>query len=360
MLKMFQHWFAAASNPTSRFHHPSAPGSQSRVAVTLDELIALQAGSRGISLISARVKNNSITGAHPSRFRGRGMDYLESRSYQPGDDVRSMDWRVTARAGSPYVKMYEEERERPVMLLVDFNPGMFFATRGAFKSVIAARLAALIAWAGVANGDRIGGLVFNGNHLELQPRGGSKGALHLFRLLVQAADPVAGTQAIVNMQHNTAPQPGGNQGHGSEQNSLGSALQRCRRVSRPGSLIFILSDFYQLNVETKAELLRLRQHNDVVAIQIMDPLELTPPPSARYGVSDGQHDGIIDTRKRSQRDDYLAWCKQHHAEIEQAMRKRAIPLLQVATTDDVGAVLRQFMPSVRSRSNQAAALQAAS
>ena len=92
----------------------------------------------------------------------------------------------------------------------------------------------------------------------------------------------------------------------------------------------------------------------------MDPLELTPPPSARYGVSDGQHDGIIDTRKRSQRDDYLAWCKQHHAEIEQTMRKRAIPLLQVATTDDVGAVLRQFMPSVRSRSNQAAALQAAS
>jgi len=287
------------------------------------------------------------------------MDYLESRSYQPGDDVRSMDWRVTARAGSPYVKMYEEERERPVMLLVDFNPGMFFATRGAFKSVIAARLAALIAWAGVANGDRIGGLVFNGKHLELQPRGGSKGALHLFRLLVQAADPVAGTQAIVNMQQHTAPQPGDNQGHGSEQNSLGSALQRCRRVSRPGSLIFILSDFYQLNEETKAELLKLRQHNDVVAIQIIDPLELTPPPSARYGVSDGQDDGIIDTRKRSQRNDYLVWCKQHHAEIEQTMRKRAIPLLQAATTDDVGAALRQFMPSVRSRSNQSA-LQAAS
>ena len=274
MLKRIQHWFEPGrANSTDTYQpgrsekHQSA--TQSAVAVTIDELIALKSAIRGISLTSARVKNSSITGAHPSHFRGRGMDYQESRAYQPGDDVRSMDWRVTARAGHPYVKMYEEERQRPVMLLIDLNPGMFFATQGAFKSVMAARIAALIAWAGVANGDRIGALIFNGKHQELQPRSGSKGALQLFTLLIESADPQQGMQASMDLTDN------------SQSTGLHSALKRCRRVVKPGSLIFILSDFYHINEDIKAQLLRLRQHNDVVAMQIVDPLELSPPPANR-------------------------------------------------------------------------------
>ncbi|MCK5359793.1 MAG: DUF58 domain-containing protein [Gammaproteobacteria bacterium] len=313
-------------------------GSQSAVSVSIAELIALKASIKGISLISARVKNSSITGAHASRFRGRGMDYQESRAYQPGDDIRSMDWRVTARAGIPYVKMYEEERERPVMLLIDLNPGMFFATQGAFKSVIAARIAALIAWAAVSNGDRIGALIFNGKHLELPPRGGAKGALHLFRQLVQATNPRQGMQAL---DSRTEP------GH------LDKALKRCRRVSKPGSLIFILSDFYNINEETKAQLLRLRQHNDVVAMQIVDPLEQAPPPAALYGVSDGVQTGIIDTRNRKQQDNYSNWCRQHHASVEQVMRKRAIPLLRISTTEDAASALRRYFSTSGSRKSRA-------
>ncbi len=304
------------------------PGALSCVAVSIGELIALKAAVRGISLTSARVKNSSITGAHASRFRGRGMDYQESRAYQPGDDVRSMDWRVTARAGHPYVKMYEEERERPVMLLIDLNPGMFFATRGAFKSVQAARLAALIAWAGVANGDRIGALVFNGRHQELPPAGGAKGALRLFRLLMSATDPVKGMQSA---QENT-DNPG-----------LDSALKRCRRVAKPGSLIFILSDFYHVSEETSAQLLRLRQHNDVVAIQLFDPIEASPPPAGVYGVSDGQQSAIIDTRTTKQRQRYERWCIEHNSTVAEVMRKRAVPLLRLSTTDDAAMTLRRFM-----------------
>lgn len=335
MLKRFQHWLGSARTQAYDVYHANASvehGSdkQSVVAVSIDELISLKSAIRGISLLSTRVKNNSITGAHPSRFRGRGMDYQESRAYQPGDDVRSMDWRVTARAGLPYVKMYEEERERPVMLLVDLNPGMFFATRGAFKSVVAARMAALIAWAAVANGDRIGGLFFNGKHQEMQPRGGSRGALRLFRLLIQATDPVKGMQVPMENTKNTG---------------LNSALKRCRRVAKPGSLIFIISDFYHINDETKAQLLRLRQHNDVVAIQTVDPLEQSPPPAAVYGVSDGQKKGIIDTRKRSQQLGYVKWCNEHHAVVAQTMQQRAIPLLRISTTDDAATSLRRFLAS---------------
>lgn len=350
MLKRFQAWFGSAvARPSDVNHsHDSSKhgsGTQSAVAVTIDELISLKSAIRGISLTSARVKNNSITGAHPSRFRGRGMDYQESRAYQPGDDVRSMDWRVTARAGHPYVKMFEEERERPVMLLVDLNPGMFFATQGAFKSVIAARIAALIAWAGVANGDRIGGLIFNGKHEELPPRGGSKGALHLFRLLIQATNPVEGMQASLD---------------NAERTGLDSALMRCRRVAKPGSLIFILSDFYHINENTKAQLLRLRQHNDVVAIQIVDPLELSPPPAAVYGVSDGRQKGIIDTRKRAQQASYTDWCNEHQAAVAETMSKRAIPLLLASTTDDAATTLRRFMTSrgvINTRASGAAVIE---
>lgn len=305
----------------------------SGVAVSINELIALKAAIRGISLTSALVKNSSITGSHASRFRGRGMDYQESRAYQPGDDVRSMDWRVTARAGHPYVKMYEEERERPVMLLIDLNPGMFFATQGAFKSVQAARMAALIAWAAVANGDRIGALLFNGRHQEVPPTGGSKGALRLFQLLMAATDPVKGMQLAV--EHS---------GQGS-QTGLDSALKRCRRVAKPGSLIFILSDFYHISEETSAQLLRLRQHNDVVAIQLIDPVEKLPPPAGVYGVSDGDKTAQLDTRSTKLRRHYEQWCMEHETSVSDAMRKRAIPLLQLSTVDDAAVVLRRFMAS---------------
>ncbi len=304
------------------------------VAVSIDELIALKAAIRGISLTSALVKNSSITGAHASRFRGRGMDYQESRAYQPGDDVRSMDWRVTARAGLPYVKMYEEERERPVMLLIDLNPGMFFATQGAFKSVQAARMAALIAWAAVANGDRIGALLFNGRHQEVPPTGGSKGALRLFQLLTAATDPVKGMQLALD--HN---------GQDNSQTGLDSALKRCRRVAKPGSLIFILSDFYHISEETSAQLLRLRQHNDVVAIQLIDPVEKLPPPAGVYGVSDGEKTAQLDTRSTKLRQRYEQWCMEHEMSVSDAMRKRAIPLLQLSTADDAAVVLRRFMAS---------------
>ena len=352
MLKNLQQWFGSGKAEVSDSYKPETstshePDMQSAVAVSIAELISLKSSIKGISLTSTRVKNSSITGAHASRFRGRGMDYQESRAYQPGDDIRSMDWRVTARAGIPYVKMYEEERERPVMLLIDLNPGMFFATQGAFKSVMAARIAALIAWAAVANGDRIGGLIFNGKHLELQPRGGAKGALHLFRLLLQATDPQQAMQASRILSESRNPENRG------ENNDLDSALKRCRRVTKPGSLIFILSDFYNINEETKAQLLRLRQHNDVVAMQIVDPLEQAPPPAAIYGISDGVQKGVIDTRNRKQQDNYHQWCREHHAIVEQVMRKRAIPLLQISTTDDAASALRRYFSKSRTKKSKA-------
>ena len=302
------------------------PALNPATRASLDELIALRQQARKLNLARKQAALTQLAGGHASRFRGRGMDYRESRIYQPGDDIRNMDWRVTARTGRAHTKLYQEERERPVVLCVDLNPGMFFASRGALKSVVAARAASLIAWAAAARGDRIGALLFNGDHHELPPRGGKHGVLRLIRQLVAQSDP------LKNLQRPPHPQ------------GFNAALARLRRVSRPGSLIFLLSDFYGINhgidEETGQHLMRLRRHNDVIAIQLLDALELAPPPPARYGISDGQHKGVFDTRSATARKAYSDFFSQHQRALRELMRNRAIPLLPLSTDDDVASVLR--------------------
>jgi uncharacterized protein (DUF58 family) len=302
---------------------PVASGEPSEgVRVTTGELIRLRLPARDLQLACRRPSLSTIAGAHASRFRGRGMDYLESRGYQSGDDIRNMDWRVTARAGEPHVKLYTEERERPVVVMVDLNPGMFFGTRGAFKSVIAARAAALIGWAAVHHHDRIGALLFNDSHHELRPLGGQRGVLRLIRALVAAAEPAPGLRP---------PHRSG---------VLTGALRRLRRVARPGSLIYVLSDFYDIDADTRVHLQRLRQHSDVVACQVLDALEIHAPAPGRYGISDGRHTAVLDTHSTARKAAYERYFAQHHQDVRELMRACAVPLVRLATTDDIVERLR--------------------
>jgi uncharacterized protein (DUF58 family) len=291
--------------------------------VTRDELIDLQRHAGKIGLQHTRSARAQLVGSHLSRFRGRGMDYQESRAYQAGDDIRSMDWRVTARTGRPHVKLYQEERERPVVLFLDLNPGMFFGSRGMLKSVVAARAAALVAWAAAAHGDRIGAMLFNGAHHDLQPRGGKHGVLRLIRQLVEHTDPRVGINAPVHAD------------------GLNAALGRLRRVSRPGSLIVLLGDYYGIDEDSSKHLMRLRQHSDLVAFQIVDALEEAPPIAARYHVSAGAMQGILDTRSDAARRAYQDYFSRHHQALAAIMRRHAIPLLRLSTEDDIAGALRR-------------------
>lgn len=294
---------------------------------TTEDLIGLRRQAGEIDLSRARSARASLMGNHLSRFRGRGMDYQESRSYQAGDDVRTMDWRVTARTGKPHVKLYQEERERPIVLFLDLNPGMFFGSRGMLKSVMAARAAALIAWAAVDHGDRVGAMLFNGGHHELAPRGGKHGVLRLIRRVVEDTDPRTAADAPIR------------------QGALNAALGRLRRVSRPGSLIVLLGDYYGIDDDSGTHLLHLRQHSDVVAIQIVDPLEEVPPASARYGVTAGGHAGILDTRSAAARHAYQDYFSLHHRSVAEVMRSHAIPLLRLSTAEDAVTALRKHFAS---------------
>ncbi len=304
------------------------PARNPAIEPGLDELIALRRAPRGNPLRPRRAARSLLAGAHHSRFRGRGMDYLESRLYQPGDDIRNLDWRVTARSGKAHTKLYHEERERPVVLLVDLGPGMFFATRGRFKSVVAAHAAAFIGWSAVAHGDRVGALLFNGAHRELKPRGGDQGVLRLIRELVSAADPRVGMRAAL--------QPG----------ALNEALRRLRRVARPGSLVVVLSDFHEFDEETGLLLGQLRRHNELLSVQILDPLERTPPPPAVYPVTDGQRRGWLDLGSRARREEFRELFARRDRRLDGLLKAQGIPLLRLSTTDEVADTLGAWLNSL--------------
>jgi uncharacterized protein (DUF58 family) len=238
--------------PTTWLQSMQATGVQ----LALPELLWYQRHTRLLDLKPGRNAQSKLAGSYLARSKGRGMEFDEVRHYQPGDDVRAIDWRVTARTGRVHTKLFREERERPVFILTDLSETMRFGSTLLLKSVQAAHLAALLGWHCKAQGDKLGGLVFSEQqHVLLKPLGRSKGVLRYLQALLD-----------VHQQHQT------NQGM-----TLASALAELRRVLRPGSLLYILSDFNQLDDVALRHLQVLKQHNEIHCCQLSDPLEQQLP-----------------------------------------------------------------------------------
>ena len=295
------------------------------VTVALPELIALQ---RYAQMINYHPEGRSARpGNHSSKVRGRGMDFSEVRNYQAGDEIRHMEWRVTARTGRPHIKLYQEERERPVVILMDFNPSMYFGTRIAFKSVVAARLAAILAWTVIKQGDRLGALLCAaGAHNEFTPRSRERGVLPFLAALSQY------TQALP-----TASQA-------SDNRSLSYALQRVQRVAKPGSLLVLISDFYTLDKESEQHLNRLRSHNDILAYHLCDPLEITPPKPQQYAITDGQQEMLLDTNIQAINTAYFRYGEQRITTLQAQLQRAQIPYTQVTAATDLPLLVRQTFP----------------
>ena len=327
-MRFFSRWFKQDKQQLTTEHVVS-----SATHVITKELILLQQKANKLDMSRRSYARSSSTGSHHSQFRGRGMDYQESRIYQAGDDIRNMDWRVTARAGKPHTKLYQEERERPVVLVVDFNPGMFFGSTNTLKSVLAAKTATLIAWSVASRGDRIGALILNSSHQELPPKTGKRGVLQLIRELVIHGNPEIGLSQKSENSHI----------------SMNDELKRLRRLAKPGSLVFLISDFYDINDDTAAQLRQISRHNDIQAIQIVDPLELAPPPPDRYAVTDGESSGVVNTKSKKGNDQYQTFFNQHHLKIQELMRKQNIPLLQISTADDLLLTLQKHFGNSKQR-----------
>lgn len=301
----------------------SDPDAQTRdvVSVTTRSLLDLRALGESLGQVRTPIRSRE-SGDYRSAYRGRGVEFEESRPYRPGDDVRSIDWRVTARTGRTYTKLFNEERQRPVLFCVDFRAAMFFATRGAFKSLVAAKVAALLAWNSRYRGDRVGGLLFSeDNHRELRPQRELSALLALFRQLVEFGkwtEPSAPPTAAL---------------------PLSLPLGRLRRVTRPGSLVFIISDFRLLDGGVERHLASLARHNTVVLIAIHDPIEAELPPPGRYRVTDLRGELSLDSSSAEARARYRARFAERRDELRGLCRRYGLSLIPVSTDADLQASL---------------------
>lgn len=286
------------------------------VSVPLKTLIDLAKPATGLKLHHSQLRSLQ-SGTYVSRFKGRGMEFDEARLYQPGDDIRSIDWRVTARSGKPHTKLFREERERPVFISVDNRSAMHFATRGVFKSVLAAKLAGLLAWAAEYHSDRIGGQIFSEHECrELKPQNGRHAVLRFLNALVKPQNPI---EKVF---------------------TLDQILARLNQHARPGSLVYIISDFRGINDQAETHIAKLSEHCEVVLIFIYDPLESSLPTKGRYRFTDDERDVVVDTSDQQRLLSYQQRFVQRQKRLELLAKTKGLIFIQCSTVEDPIQCLR--------------------
>jgi len=274
------------------------------------QLTQLRLLAKRLRLASLPQLHGLLSGNHMSRQKGRGLDLDQLRIYQPGDDIRSIDWRVTARTQKPHTRIYKEERERPVVILCDQRSPMFFGSQRSFKSVVAAQCSALIAWAAFDHGDRVGAVVLGDQkEFDFRPKQRSSHVLNILKSINQSNHQLEQQQEV--------------------KRSLGQSLQSLKRSLKPGTTLYIISDFYDLAEEDKATLFSLRRHNHIVALQVFDPLERKAPPSGMYAVTDGDCHGFLDTHDQHALDSYTDAVSAWQEGIKNTFRSLAINHQQI-------------------------------
>lgn len=298
--------------------------------INLPDLIRLQADARALKLPAARRVRTRQAGEQRSPQRGRGMVFAEVRQYQPGDDIRSIDWRVTARRQAPHTKLYEEERERPVLLICDIGPTLFFASTGAYKQVRCAQVASLLAWLALWAGDQVGGIVLNGETLSVQrPARRKKSVLRLL-------DTLAEQQRKPGYQRSEPDST--DTGFG-----LDKALAEARRVAHTGNRIFVISDFLDISADTGTLLGALARHNSVSAIRIVDPLEVKLPNSGRFAVAGPDGPVWFDAANTKFQQAWRKKVEDHQALLDSCFRMSGVGAAILSTDDDPAAALRALL-----------------
>ena len=298
--------------------------------VSLRQLLMQRHAAKTLEYLAHNRSIAGISGLHLSKMRGRGIDFEEFRPYQPGDDIRLIDWRVTARTSRPFTKVFREERERPVIIAVDQTRNMYFGSRVAFKSVIAAQAAAVFCWLAIDNGDRVGGLVFSDREARLvRPKRSRRSALHLLNQVCEFNQALGDVAA-------EAPGAGENAG-------LSSALGQIRKILRPGSTLYVISDFVTLDQRAVSFLNQLSQHNNVVCCFVYDALEESLPAPGLYSITDGRRKGALNTFNRRARIRYREQFSERLRLIESELDRLQVPLLKIRTSDLVVEQIRQWI-----------------
>ena len=289
---------------------------------TLEELLALRGAAHDLTLRGRRLARASLLGVHSSAQRGRGLEFQELRPYVAGDDPRTIDWRVTARRGRPHTKLFHEERERPVWLLVDLQPGLFFGSRRQLKSAAAVRAAALLAWTAALGGDRVGGVIGSdaGRRRILPARARLAGVLPLIEALL-AAQPRAPAQ----------PAPG----------TLEAVVHASAPLIRPGSLVLAVSDFAALGEQQASLWAGLAAHSDIRLYWVTDPLEAQGLPDGRFRAGLPDRLSLLDGARIRAR--WLQTWREREARLMRLAQRCCAPVARLDTADSVESVLRALL-----------------
>ncbi|MDM8545750.1 DUF58 domain-containing protein [Candidatus Venteria ishoeyi] len=283
----------------------------------LNDLLELRHQAHSLGLASHHPVNSVLCGLYSSVFRGQGMDFEEVREYQQGDEIRNMDWRVTARTNTPHLKVFREERQRSVLLCVDISARMQFGTRGTFKSIQAAKAAALLGWAASTSQDRVGGVLYGA------------GSLRYFRPSREHRTVWRILQALTQAKASERSEDG-----------LGRAMDKLAHAGHGGSVILLIGDFNRETTSLEQRFAYLRQHHDLVVLPIDDPADREIPAMGR--VLFKNRDGVrleLDTDSESGQAAYREQWDSQRNHLQVMCRRFGIDLIPLSTQEDVHLTL---------------------
>lgn len=298
--------------------------SEGYVYVSLGQLMAMEFPARGLSFAARQPQGSILAGNHASRLRGRGLNFDELRRYQPGDDLRHLDWRASLRTGKPVVRTFTEERDRPALILVDQRMSMFFGSQRSFKSVVAAELGALAAWMVFNAGDRVGGLVFNDSRID------SIAPLRSRKRVEAFCSRIAAQNQALNAANPDAE----------DADQLDKVLQRCLALAGHDHLICIVSDFAGAGERTLQLMRQLATHNDVIAIQVYDPMAVNLPTDGKLLVTQGELQVELAVGRRQVYQPLGDYLGGRLKDVATLLRRSRVPLMMFSTAEESLTQLR--------------------
>ena len=296
------------------------------VFVSLQDLLRMEHYARNFSFLARKQKVRSILGGkHASKLRGRGLDFEEVRNYVPGDDIRNIDWKVTARTQKTHSKVFSEEKEKPALIFVDQSKTMFFGSQRKTKSVVAAELAALAAFRVLKEGDRVGGVVFaDGGTDIVYPKRDRKNILHFLEKIVERNHQLKDSSPI------------------KFEEALQEVISKIRNIVTHDFLVIIISDFQRYSPKVVKYISELAQHNDVILAKVFDPMEKIIP-KARIIAGDGEKQILIDGENKRLRKNFSEGFDIDLTTFESQMKKHRVPVMRIDTVSDVDEQLKEIL-----------------
>ncbi len=285
-------WLLSLKHTTKQIHATDIAPEYRGTTAPLPALLRARTLAQHLRLPTLKQTTAGTLNGENLSKRGRGLHFEETRMYQAGDDIRHIDWRVTARTGETHTKVFREEHERPVIFLIDLNANMHFGTQGCYKSVLAAHITAVLAFAAIHEGNPIGGLVLHNDIKRSQVQPKERGVLPLLKLISQACASMPSTPI-----------------------DLAIALKSTQAMLKSGCLLVIISDFFELSSQSEKLLMQIAYQHPLWLLQTRDPVEVSPPAAGYYGVSDGHHFSSFNTAEPKQAQAYLQFCEARQTKI---------------------------------------------